>query len=95
MKGYFSERRIKRPTLRPEWRSWFLICLSIATFIVLARYIGLAIATFAIVFISAMADRTNTWRSASALALAMVVFGIVVFWWALQIQLPLFKWGAA
>jgi hypothetical protein len=82
-----------KPALPPEWRAWFLIALSIVAFIVFAKYGGLLPATFAIVFISALADRNNTWKSALLLALAMSAISAVVFWWALQLQLPLFQWG--
>jgi hypothetical protein len=77
----------------PEWKAWSLICLSIVTFIALAKFAGLVPATFAIVFVSTLADRENSWRGAALLGLAVVAVGIVVFWWALQTQLPLFKWG--
>ncbi|MCJ9713295.1 tripartite tricarboxylate transporter TctB family protein, partial [Bordetella hinzii] len=50
-------------------------------------------ATFAIVFISALGDRTNTLKQALLLSVSMCVIAVVVFWWALQLQLPLFRWG--
>lgn len=80
-------------TRPPQWRAWFLICGSIVLFIVLADRLGLAAAAFGIVFTSAFADHQNTWKSALVLALAMVVVSAVIFWWALQLQLPLFDWG--
>ncbi|MEX3959399.1 tripartite tricarboxylate transporter TctB family protein [Trinickia symbiotica] len=80
--------------LRPEWKAWILICLGMVAFVVLTKYLGLVAGTFAVVFISALGDRDNNVKSAALLALAMVVVAVVVFWWALQIQLPLFKWGA-
>ncbi len=76
---------------RPEWKAWFLICLSLVAFVFLAQHLGLVVATFAIVFVSALADRENSVATAALLALAMVVVAVVVFWWALQIQLPLFR----
>jgi hypothetical protein len=76
-----------------EWRAWALIIVGIASFIALARITGLIFATFSIVFISALGDRDNSWKSAILLALLMVVVSVIVFWWALQIQLPLFAWG--
>jgi hypothetical protein len=94
-KGYVSAPRVKGASPAPEWKAWVLIGVSIVAFILLARYLGLVVATFAIVFISALADRNNTWRAAVVLSLAMVVFAVVIFWWALQIQLPLFTWGGA
>ena len=80
-------------TGRVEWRAWLLICLSLVAFIVVGRYGGLAPATFALVFISALADRDNTVVHALLLALAMVAICVVVFWWLLQVQFPLFRWA--
>jgi hypothetical protein len=77
----------------PEWRAWGLILLSVAAFVVIGKYGGLLPATFAIVFISALGDRDNTVRGALVLALAMCAVAIVVFWWLLQLRLPLFGWG--
>lgn len=79
------------PTLRPQWKAWALICASIVAFVVFAEYAGLVPATFGIVFISALADRENTWKEATVLALALVIVCVVVFWWGLQVQLPLFR----
>jgi hypothetical protein len=47
-------------------------------------------ATFAIVFISALGDKMNTLKSAAILGAGVVVVAVVVFWWALQMQIPLF-----
>jgi hypothetical protein len=89
----FAEREEEGKVLPPEWRGWICISLSIVAFVVLGKYGGLLPATFAIVFISALADRQNTLFSATILALAICVISIVVFWWALQMQFPLFGWG--
>lgn len=78
---------------RPEWRGWFCIGLSIVAFVMLGKYGGLVPATFAIVFISALADRENTILAAAVLALATVAICVVVFWWALQLNFALFAWG--
>jgi len=77
-----------------EWRAWGLILFSIVAFVTIGRWGGLAPATFAIVFISALADRDNTPRQAATLAAAMTVVAAVVFHWALQIQFPLLQWGS-
>ncbi|MDB5774256.1 MAG: putative tripartite tricarboxylate transporter(TTT) family, TctB subunit [Herbaspirillum sp.] len=79
--------------LAPEWRGWICITLSIVAFVTLGKYGGLLPATFAVVFISALGDRQNTIKSALILSSAMVLVCIVVFWWALQLQFPLFQWG--
>lgn len=76
----------------PEWRGWACICLSIVAFVTLGKYGGLVPATFAVVFISALGDRNNTWKSALILSLGMVFICVAVFWWALQLQFDLFAW---
>ena len=77
----------------PDLRGAFCIILSILAFIGFGQYLGLIPATFAIVFISAMGDRSNTVVRSAILAVAMSAIAAVVFWWALQLQFPLFKWG--
>ncbi|QRX81086.1 tripartite tricarboxylate transporter TctB family protein [Glaciimonas sp. PAMC28666] len=79
--------------VRPEWRGWICIALSIVAFVVLGKYGGLLPATFAIVFIAAMGDRKNSLKSAFLLSSAMVAVCVVIFWWALKLQFPLFQWG--
>lgn len=79
--------------LRPEWRGWLCICAGIAAFVLLGRHGGLVPATFAIVFISALGDRANSLLAAASLACAMTLICVAVFWWLLQVQFPLFRWG--
>lgn len=81
------------PARRPEWGAWACILGGIAAFVGIGEYGGLAPATFALVFISALGDRTNNLKRAALLALAMVVISAVVFQWALKLQFPLFSWG--
>jgi hypothetical protein len=77
----------------PDLRGGLCIVASVLAFELLGVYGGLLPATFAIVFISALGDRSNTLLQAFALSVAMCVIAVVVFWWALQLQLPLFRWG--
>jgi hypothetical protein len=77
----------------PEPRAWILILGSIAAFVVVGRYGGLLPATAAVVFISAFADRKNSLLNAVLLTAAMILICVVVFWWALKLQFPLFQWG--
>jgi len=81
------------PAGLPDLRGCVCIVLGILAFLLLGEYGGLLPATFAIVFISALGDRDNTLREALLLALAMMAIAVVVFWWALSLQLPLFQWG--
>lgn len=76
-----------------QWRGWGCIVASIVAFVAIARYGGFVPATFAIVFISALGDRRNSVQQAALLAAAISVVCVVVFWWALQLQFPLFAWG--
>jgi len=84
---------VAKKKLPPEWRAWFLICASVVAFVVIGIYGGLVPATFAIVFISALADRQNTVKNGLLLSAAMIVISVVVFWWALELAFPLFRWG--
>jgi Tripartite tricarboxylate transporter TctB family len=77
----------------PEWRGWACIALAIIAFAVLGDYGGLLPATFASVFIAALGDRRNGVLRSFILAVFMVCVCLVVFWWALKVQLPLFQWG--
>lgn len=77
----------------PNLRAWLLVPLSLVAFIVIGDWAGLLPATFSIVLVAALADRQNTWRGTLALAAVMTLVCLVVFWWGLQVQFPLFKLG--
>lgn len=77
----------------PDVRGGVCIILATLAFLFFGEYLGLLPATFAIVFISAMGDRMNTVKQALVLSAGMCVIAVVVFWWLLQMQLPLVKWG--
>ena len=77
----------------PDPRAWTLIPLSLLAFIVVGEQAGLLPATFSLVLVAAAADRRNGWRGALLLAAAMALVALVVFWWGLQVQFPLFTLG--
>jgi Tripartite tricarboxylate transporter TctB family len=77
----------------PEWRGWICILGSVVAFVVMGKYGGLLPATFAIVFIAALGDRNNGVVTALVLSLILCLLCVVIFWWALQLQFPLFTWG--
>lgn len=81
------------PTSLPDPRAAFCIILGILAFILFGHYGGLIPATFAITFISGFGDRTNTFKQVLILSILMCLVAWIVFWWALQLQLPLFQWG--
>jgi hypothetical protein len=87
------ERESAADKYKPEWRGWIAIASSIVAFVALGKYGGLVPASFAIAFISALGDRDNSWLTALVLGLAISAVSVVVFWWMLRLQFPLFAWG--
>ena len=77
----------------PDLRGGICIILGVLAFLLFGVYGGLVPATFAIVFISALGDRSNAVVQSVLLARAVCMVAIVVFWWGLQLQMPLFQWG--
>src|SRR5260221_8622058 len=82
-------------TLPPEWRGWFCIIASLIAFVVIGQYGGLIPATFAITFISALGDRSNSLLNALLLSLGVLAMCLLVFVWGLGIQFPLFTWSGS
>ena len=76
----------------PDWRGWLCILGGVAAFIVLGEHGGLAPATFACVFLSALGDRKATLAAALGLAAGMTLIAAIVFSWLLKFQLPLWQW---
>ena len=87
------EDDLPKPSRNDRIRGMACIADGIAAFIAIGSAFGFLPATFALVFLSAMGDTSNSVRSAAILALAMTLFGAVVFSWALQLQFPMFRWG--
>lgn len=77
---------------QPQWRGWACVLAGPILFIVLGAAGGMIPATFGCVFVSALGDREATLKSAVALALAVTGFGVVVFYYLLQVPLPLLAW---
>ncbi|MBV9261074.1 MAG: tripartite tricarboxylate transporter TctB family protein [Pseudolabrys sp.] len=76
-----------------EWRGWFCIIAGPVSFIILGKLTGLALATFACVFVSSLGDRHTTLRGGLILATCVTVFGVLVFHYLLKIPMPVFKFG--
>ena len=76
-----------------EWRGWLCILGAIVSFVVLGVYGGLVPATFAMVFIGALGDKSNGVRVALLLALGITAAGVLIFSVGLHMQFPLFTWG--
>jgi hypothetical protein len=76
----------------PQWLGWLCILGGPLCFIIFGSYGGLAPATFACVFVSALGDRSATWKSALGLALGVTVFGVGLFSYVLQVPIPVLEW---
>ncbi|KQW21578.1 hypothetical protein ASC80_15035 [Afipia sp. Root123D2] len=75
-----------------EWLAWGCILASPIMFIFFGNWFGLAPASFACVFVAAMGDREATLKSAIGLAATITAVGVVLFWYLLQIPMPLAMW---
>jgi hypothetical protein len=78
----------------PQWFAWACILASPLAFIVFGQYTpisGLAPATFACVFVASLGERTATWLSCLVLAALIMVFGVGLFHYVLQIPMPVLK----
>jgi hypothetical protein len=76
----------------PQWRAWLCILAGPVLFIVFGSYGGLAPGTFACVFVSALGDRTTTWKGALGLAAFVTAFGVLLFSFVLRIPMPILEW---
>jgi len=77
---------------QPQWWGWFCILAGPALFIACARYFGMAPATFACVFVSALGDRAATWKSSLVLAAIVSLFGVGLFAYVLHVPMPVLTW---
>lgn len=76
----------------PDLRGTVCIVLATVAFYFIGDWFGLLPATFAITFLSAIGDRDNTWKEALILSIVMMLVAWIVFYWALKLQMPLYKW---
>jgi hypothetical protein len=76
----------------PEWLAWGLILAGPLAFIVFGKLFGMIPGTFMCVFISALGDRTATWRGAFITAAVVTLFGVLLFHNLLKIPMPILHW---
>lgn len=76
----------------PEWWGWACILAGPLAFILFGSYGGMAPGTFACVFVSALGDRSATYKSAAMLAAIVTVFGVSLFHYVLQVPMPVLEW---
>jgi hypothetical protein len=76
----------------PQWLAWLCILSGPFLFVVFGSVGGMAPATFACVFVSALGDRDATWKSSLVLAAGVTIFGVILFHYLLQIPMPVLEW---
>jgi hypothetical protein len=72
------------------WRTNILVLSAIVSFAVLIRWAGLAPATFAATFLSALASRESDWKEIIGLAVFLSVLCALVFVYGLRQSIPVF-----
>lgn len=92
VKEEMIDEHLPQPSRRDRIRGVACIAAGITLFIVLGGYLGFLPATFALVFVAALGDTSNSVKSAAILAAAMTLFGAIVFSWMLQLQFPMLHW---
>jgi hypothetical protein len=76
----------------PQWLAWLCILAGPFLFVVFGSIGGMAPATFACVFVSALGDRESTWKSSLVLAAGVTAFGVLLFHYLLQVPMPVLEW---
>jgi hypothetical protein len=76
----------------PQWLGWLCILAGPLMFIVFGSIGGMIPGTFACVFVSALGDRTSTWKGALTLATVVTAFGVLLFSYVLKIPMPIWDW---
>lgn len=70
------------------------VVFGMLAFIFLGDMLGFIPAAFASVFISALGDRSTSLKAAFLLSSCVTLFGVLLFYYFLQVPLPLFQWGS-
>src|SRR6201987_2368420 len=75
----------------PQWFGWLCIISGPVLFIIVGEYGGMIPAVFSCVFVSALGDKTATYKSSLILAAGVTVFGVLLFHYLLNIPFPLLR----
>jgi len=87
-----SEQEPFAVIVKRHLRPWSAVVGGMLAFIVLGKHGGLVPATFALIFIAALGDRSNSVKACFWLASGVVAFAVVAFHYGLRMQFPLFTW---
>lgn len=79
----------------PQWFAWGCILAGPLMFIVFGSYFGMFPGTFMCIFVSALGDKTQTYKSALVLAAVVGVAGTLLFSYLLQVPMPILTWPGA
>ena len=75
----------------PQWFGWACIIAGPIMFIILGHYGGMIPAIFSCVFVSALGDKTASYKSSLILAAGVTVFGVLLFHYLLNIPFQLLR----
>ncbi|OGA16265.1 MAG: hypothetical protein A3H32_07860 [Betaproteobacteria bacterium RIFCSPLOWO2_02_FULL_63_19] len=78
---------------RPEWRPAIMVIAGVLAFAATVDVLGMVTALMLLTVIAVTADDKLGWKGALALAVGITVLATLIFRVALEIPLPLFKWG--
>lgn len=79
----------------PQWFAWGCILASPLMFIIFGTYFGMLPGTFMCIFVAALGDKTQTYKSAFILASTVGVAGCLLFIYLLQVPMPFLTWPGA
>lgn len=85
-----EERRSLKEVIARHIRAWSAVTGGMVLFIVLGHYAGLVIATFTLIFVSALGDKSNSLKACFWLSTGVVAFAVAVFHYGMKMQFPLF-----
>ena len=85
----FAKADAQEPPGSTDWRGIGLILISVLLFGLLLPYAGFLIAVLALVFVSATASHESKRKETVLLAIGLVLLGIGVFGWGLELQFPI------
>lgn len=79
---------------KPEWLAWGCILVSPLAFMLFGTYGGMLPGIFACVFVASLGDREATLKTSLILAAVISIFGVGLFYYILQIPMPVLQWRA-
>lgn len=85
----FAPGDAQEPPGATDWRGIGLVLASVLLFGLLLPYAGFLIAVLALVFLSAVASHESKKMETVLLAIGLVLMGIGVFGWGLELQFPI------